>query len=371
MHAFKEKLVDLCIIVTVTMAMLLALELAARAAIEVRNAIFSSPNPPSTILKQAWGRQYESDEGGLVIPHVDYVEFREAPYRSATINVDKEGRRSVPGNCELADASIVWTFGGSTMFGYGAPDEFTIPAYLAKLLNREKRCARIVNFGASSWQSTQSLIQLIEVLKRGQRPHAVIFYDGVNEPESPAPGGITPAAKLRLEQAFLDRRLDEELAAHSALVRIARRFVLGPHRKHAGGDRSTNPADVAEYAKAVASLYAQNVRIVEVLAREYGFSAYYFLQPYPLISGKKLTATENAMMKAVALKTDTNLMKTVYRAIRQESALPENPRYFDISGIFDGLTEEIFADEAHLLPEGNRIVAERIAREIVLPRAAK
>jgi hypothetical protein len=41
-----------------------------------------------------------------------------------------------------------------------------------------------------------------------------------------------------------------------------------------------------------------------------------------------------------------------------------NPRFFDISAIFDDVSEELFVDSGHLLPEGNKIIAERMAREI-------
>jgi hypothetical protein len=132
-------------------------------------------------------------------------------------------------------------------------------------------------------------------------------------------------------------------------------------------------ADVSGAARSTAAIYAQNVRVVDALARQYGFSAYYFLQPYPFISGKELTVAEREIVlePTATLAEDLNLARIFYRAFREAPALKSHPRFFDISDLFDGMTEELFVDDAHLLPEGNRIVAERIASEIFRPACPK
>ncbi len=376
----KTRLVDACIIVTVTLAMLLGLELAARVAKFGKNALFPAPEAPSTVLKQAWGRQYQSDERGLTYRHVDYVEFREEPYRSKTITVDEHARRFVPGNCERADAFTIWMFGGSTMFGYGAPDESTIPAYLARILKRDGRCAKVVNFGAASWQSSQELIQLIECLKRGQRPRAVIFYDGVNDSttdgEGNSIGGIDSRARKLLRQAFREDEISvlKLVAQRSVLVSAVSKRIPGIGQDLDEEAPSVAPEGIPGRAKAMAAIYLQNMRLADLLAREHGFAAYFFLQPFPFISGKKLTPLERETFAGTAYPPGSgypDLIRNFYTAVREEMALNAHPGHFDLSGIFDGLTNELFADEDHLLPEGNRIVAERIAAEIAQPPRGK
>jgi hypothetical protein len=75
----------------------------------------------------------------------------------------------------------VFAFGGATMWGTGSPDWETIPAYLqAGLEARRGKPVCMVNFGESSFVSTQEVIQLLLQLESGNVPHLVIFYDGIN-----------------------------------------------------------------------------------------------------------------------------------------------------------------------------------------------
>ena len=134
MNTIKSKLVDACIVVTITLAMVAGLEIAARLVKQVKE--MASPSTAASLedallLKQTWGKQHQIDAAGESEGHMPYVEFRTKPSASATLNIDSEGRRRVPGGCEKQDAFTIVTFGGSTMYGTGVPDQYTIPAYLA------------------------------------------------------------------------------------------------------------------------------------------------------------------------------------------------------------------------------------------------
>jgi hypothetical protein len=372
MNAVKTKLIDVCIIVTITLAMLVGLELAARLLSYADERNSREDVWSLTVQKQEWGKQYLVDDAGTSWRHATYVEFREKPYTSPTINVDSEGRRRVPGSCERENAFTIWTFGGSTMFGYGAPDQFTIPAYLATIFSRGSRCAKVVNYGAAYWQSSQSLVQLIQALARGGRPDAVIFYDGINEvgivASGGAPGGIASDAESLLERALDPPQLGipDRIARQSVLIRTLRNRVFRIPQKGRDEERSRIVADIPGQARAVAGIYAQNVRMVDALANEYGFKAYFFLQPFPLISGKKGTDMEKAILRKETEQWDreADIFRSFYLAFGQNAYLASHPRYFDISGMFDGMAQELYADSAHLLPEGNKLVAERIAEEM-------
>ncbi|MBI5912310.1 MAG: SGNH/GDSL hydrolase family protein [Betaproteobacteria bacterium] len=376
MNTIKSNLVDACIVVTITLAMLAGLEIAARLVKQVRDIMYPSnvASPENAILhKQIWGKQHQIDAAGESAMHVTYVEFREKPYASTTLNIDSEGRRWVPGSCEKNDAFTVFTFGGSTMYGAGVPDQYTIPAYFAELLNREGRCIKVVNYGSGWWQSSQSLIQLIEVLKKGIRPQLVIFYDGINEVNAVAyggtPGGIDPEAEAALKRALDsdNRSVWNSIAQHSLIVRALTRRLFPGHQKTAHNEYSVPEADRLGYASALVNVYATNVRTVDALAREYGFAAYFFLQPCPMIARKNNSVLEEAVFRERAKnrKWEADFFRLSYSIFRRNPYLASNAKYHDISGIFDGMTAELFQDSEHLLPEGNRIVAERIAQEIV------
>ncbi len=92
--------------------------------------------------------------------------------RFTTINKPFNTRKSTG---EKLNNSI-WFFGGSTMWGYGVSNESTIPS-----LFYEKTGDSVFNFGEDSWDSRQSINQLINNLGEGYKPKTVIFFDGVND----------------------------------------------------------------------------------------------------------------------------------------------------------------------------------------------
>ena len=256
------------------------------------------------------------------------------------------------------------------MFGYGAPDEGTIPSHLARIFNNKGRCTRVVNFGSGNWQSSQGVVQLTRALAGGSRPDAVVFYDGINDTavvlEGSNPGDLDSEAKAILGSAFdAQQGILRQVARHSVLVRILRNRIWAPMAESRMHERwQSLDGNAAALAAATAGVYAENLRMVDALASRYSFSAFFFLQPQPLISAKALTQEERAMRDAdPQWRTEARLYRDFYAAYRAQAHLRGTRHFFDLSGIFDGMDIELFANTEHLLPEGNRIVAERIARE--------
>src|SRR5262249_16264640 len=76
----------------------------------------------------------------------------------------------------------VFVFGGSTTFGYGVPDDETIPAYLQQALRaRGINDVALFNFGVGNYYSTQERIAFLRLLTDGRSPEIAIFIDGINE----------------------------------------------------------------------------------------------------------------------------------------------------------------------------------------------
>ncbi len=64
------------------------------------------------------------------------------------------------------------------MWGTGASDQYTIPAYYENL--QSTYVTR--NYGESAWKSRQELALLINRLfLEKKKPKVVVFYDGVND----------------------------------------------------------------------------------------------------------------------------------------------------------------------------------------------
>jgi hypothetical protein len=124
------------------------------------------------------------------------------------------------------------------------------------------------------------------------------------------------------------------------------------------GRRLPPPGEVAGMLREAASIYAENVRIVRSLGEEYGFESYFFLQPFPLFSPKRLSAEEAPIVESRRMPWERELAQEFYALVRRSPYLRSLPQFIDISGILDGVDETILLDIEHLLPRGNELVAE-------------
>ena len=111
-----------------------------------------------------------------------YTIWKRRPYRGEYTTIDLSGSRRTVGNSSSEDALDIWVFGGSAVWGVGAPDRETIPSHLAALLNGELGIdASVRNLGRRGYVSTQEVIYLMRELQAGRRPDVVVFYNGVND----------------------------------------------------------------------------------------------------------------------------------------------------------------------------------------------
>jgi len=81
-----------------------------------------------------------------------YVYWRSSPYRGRYITVNQNGLRATwnPPPRDGADDPPpvrLFTFGGSTMWGWGARDDYTIASCLSKLLDEKGYPAEVTNHG--------------------------------------------------------------------------------------------------------------------------------------------------------------------------------------------------------------------------------
>lgn len=316
---------------------------------------------------QEWSRDYwEEFRRALSKAYHPYVVWRSREMQGRTIAIDERGVRRTPGAVCRSGAYTVYTFGGSAMWGWGAPDWATIPAYLQEMLataRNEPVC--VVNFGENAFVSTQSVMQLVLLLASGARPDAVLFYEGVNDVlaahQSGEPG---------LHQNYVD--IAGQFEPRAPLVsfirglrtyELAERAVssMAPGRRAAGG-RGT---DAGRLADRVAAVYLANYGIVDALSRAYGFAFVSFVQPYVLMGRKTLTADERRMFPALertfAVDADVEaLFKHTYDRIEHDGA--HLPHLRSLVSAFDGEAASIWIDTwGHVTPDGNRIIARLMA----------
>jgi lysophospholipase L1-like esterase len=288
-----------------------------------------------------------------------WVDWQRKPFQGQTINIDATGvRRSTPSHCD-EKAYTIWVFGGSTVWGYGAPDWLTIPSQLAEKYEQAGRNVCVKNYGEKAWVTTQEMIKLILELKRGeQKPDLVIFYDGpadVWESYQSGRGGV--------HQNFEDtKRLFE---GHAAAISGSFGYLLDTNtarlllqQRLQNRMKQTSTKDTDAIARRAIRCYFENVRLVEALGREYGFEPLFFWEPTISTGNKHLTAEEAVARDSARQQTPglDEANQAAYALLKAEC----RPPVFCIADVLDTITGTVYFDENHISAEGNRLIAERM-----------
>lgn len=309
-----------------------------------------------------------------------YVYWRRKAFDGRYINVDSLGFRSTWTGDQLAGDStfLVFLFGGSTMWGTGARDDYTIASHLARLLSGHSNgSVRVVNYGENGYVSTQELIALQRALANGSVPDLAIFYDGVNDVYSAfqeRDAGIPKnesrrRAEFNLGNVHTDRTGDavrltfNHLVADLALVLLAERVyneIVGHESRRNRWAEWIPEEEVDELARGVVDNYASAVRQITALSEEYDFETLFYWQPV-IFTKKRLTDYE------IGEKEKKEYVEPIYHATRRHIAesrpLAHHENFADISNIFDAVEEPIYIDFCHLAEKGNRMIAEIMARD--------
>ena len=300
-----------------------------------------------------------------------YVEWWQRPFRGAYVTIDERGLRPTPGEDVAQEGAVrILCFGGSTMMGMGARDEHTIPALLARRLGELSHRVAVTNYGQLGHNSTQEAITLQQLLKAGERIDVAVFYDGINEmacaEQTGRADGLFNEARRRAEFNLLhsDRRRELFAAAMiAAAPRTLRRLRQLTGLSLAGPVPATEAdlsrVDIGALAAEVIAAYAANLRLVRLLAREYGFCPIFFWQP-ALTTKQTLTRDEQRWDKDYTKHPEARrrLYAAILDARRGCREIADAADTVDLSTLFDDWTDPVYIDLYHLSETGNAAVAE-------------
>ncbi len=320
---------------------------------------------------QPWVREYHRElRSALRYQWRSYVYWRARPYHSDYLKIDREGlRRTWNASPSPSPRQLrIFMFGGSTMWGYGARDEFTIPSLVSKkLASRLTPAPWVVNFGEAGYVSTQGLIALMLELRRGNVPDVAVFYDGVNDAWAAFQSGVAGSPQNELNRIIEFNSRDRLNLRGGLLEKLATyrfiRGVLGSFRSSAGASPSRRFLD-PRLASDVVDVYLENVRMANALAREYGFRAVFFWQP-TIYSKKVLSAEEQRGRLGAARRRGGPAFAEEYRAFnaafQQRMKTSSVQGVYDLSDVFENDPRTIFIDRFHISEVGNEKVTEAIA----------
>jgi hypothetical protein len=316
---------------------------------------------------QDWSRTYWSEAyRAESYRYEPYVLWRHSPFQGEVVNINERGLRRTPGSQCGPDSYSVFTFGGSSMWGWGAPDRATIAAHLQRGLRvRLGRPVCVTNYGEDAYVSTQEVVALMRELQHESIPDAVVFYDGVNDVFS---AYQTHRADAHLNVARIASKLEASeqpsllSLGNLRLVALLRSIVtpsdpmappVTPLSVPAGADSGPE-----RLASMVVQRYLGNYEIVQALARDRGFEAFFFWQPHLAVQGKNLTDAERAIRSELDPRL-IRLTQLVYEKVRGASAGHE--RLYYIADALDTEESQVWIDAwGHITPPGNKRVASRM-----------
>jgi lysophospholipase L1-like esterase len=350
------------------------------------------PPVPAGFVAPPWWAQYSREHAQLSRKWYPYVDFRVcADQAGQYINITSNCIRKTWQSKRKFDGKVlnIFVFGGSTVWGQGARDDYTIPSLLAKkLANDGYDNVKVVNFGQLAYVSTQEAIALLLELRKGNIPDLVIFYDGVNDTFSALQNGL--AGNVQNEPYEFDHpyrllisyahnalplsRLEElihQLRVHSREIHdTAEEHGIEMNSQGIGFALPTDvPIDLTLKAEAILNVYFANVRLVSETASKLGFKSLFYWQP-EVDTKRHLTPYEREAAilfeaavpgyRELALEVaDTYMRVPTVRPFANEAGV------IDLRNIFDYEPESCFIDEHHTVERCNGIVAARMEKDAI------
>jgi len=390
----KKKRLSLCLIMSQTAIILasslllfVGLEMSVRVILRLQKEFFNEreitasarPLCETADQNRAWEKSYQREFDNIGVRWEPYTYWRRQEYNGEYINIDANGLRKTwnPSFVSSSDP-LVFIFGGSTIWGTGARDEFTIPSFISKQLSEKNLPCRIVNMGESAYVSTQQIIALVRQLQQNNVPDVVVFYDGFNDTWSAYQQGVPgiPQNEENRKAEFnalkwpmrLFIRLLAEQVDNLAVVQVCR----GMHRRlfqerapNSRGDGcSKSLMEQHGYlAENVIDTYRANIDILNALSNYYGFQVLCYWQP--TLFTKRRLASQEKQIKNTLTQRNPKMEKfyaNVYKLMRERSSAFSN--WQNIESIFDNYTFDLYIDECHVDEKGNEIVAYKMSADI-------
>jgi lysophospholipase L1-like esterase len=315
-----------------------------------------------------WAPQHYRELHQLKTDYKSFIGWRRMPFRGETITIGGRysQRRTINDGIDISKE--VYFFGGSTMWGTGAHDDGTIPSRFAAATGFWSE-----NFGEAGYTAHQSLILLLQLLQDGHRPNTVVFYDGVNEVVVKCRTELGPYSHLL--EAETDYLLKNPRHPPSP---ISFSHYVAPLQHVAGWIRAKlvipalDPTTTGgfdcdskpEKARKIAENLVADWQMAKGLVESYGGRFFGVLQPVSYFSQTRLDHLTNPAMRAQS-RADDPAMRAQFRAVYPllEKRMSENVEFLNLVHALD-VDEFVYVDLCHLSPNGNQLIAARIAKLI-------
>lgn len=316
-----------------------------------------------------WLEDYYKEFHQQHISWEPYVYWRYTPYKGHYINIDEKGLRRT-WNTGISRRKRIFVFGGSTVWGTGVRDDFTIPSFISRILSLEKGLnVEVINFGQSGYVTTQEIIALLRLLQNGQIPDLVIFYDGINDSFSAfqsREAGIPQNEFNRYAEFNSGRSIllsARNLIVNSATLRGMKGFMNRLKRKRIIDESMSLSNNTSNFNKLlydkVVEVYQANIRYANQIAREFKFKTLFYWQPTVFTKGDNKSSYENVQeLTRFEVRDEFLRVNKIIGKITHSN-------FTDLSNIFKDYKEPLYVDEFHLGEKGNELIARYMVQDIV------
>ena len=332
-----------------------------------------------------WGEDYwrEHSEVGNRYEHI--IDYIYTEYHGEYVNIDVHPpgvfrRTWNPDSIPHADTLLV--LGGSTAWGFGVRDNYTLPSELSRALNAQGHTAYVMNAAVNGFTFYQSVMRLSMLLREGFRPRYVVCYDGVNEVLGAHYQGGAGRFLLhrKMERIQTEKReaptvwgvTKAALLENIITLRIVQR-VYGVVLRFGTEDESADTAPQStvpqedpdrRLAREIVDEYGKTVGLLDRLSRAYGFRYTCFWQPSLFLESRVFPEEAEARRE----NTDQNYNNNAGLArifpptdsIAREY-LSDTEHCYWIGDALANRERACYFDALHVTEEGNGIIARRMA----------
>lgn len=307
-----------------------------------------------------WKEEYriqKSEAANIFQPNVIW---KPAPLKSKYHNVDSSFLRVTKNYPKEGPVERVFTFGGSTMYGTGVPDEHTIASYLSYYLNdnNDSTYYDVTNFGTGAYVLQQDMQRLFDEIRLGNIPDIAIFYNGCNDTYASvfSPGKVN----WYHNSQYIEQRLVGE----------SKNFLSSTY-----DDQYLE--DYSKKSKKFLQNYQASIELIRAVCMAYNIDAYFFWQPVLTYPSKPLSEFESAILNNPALIDFGNfdpktgeygkkMLNTTYEMLEKTDLRGLN--FYNLSTVFQDVPETVYIDFVHLSDKGNMIVANKMSEIIEMAK---
>ncbi len=355
----------------------------------IRHARDIIPAPEDAYQGQPWAAQYFDSLYRVHMRWYPYAYWKASPMTSPYLNIDADGNRVTwhpPHRAAGTQRPVVRLFmiGGSTLWGTGVRDDHALASLIARrFADNPAYDLEVTNLGQIGYVSTQELLLLYQLLRRGQRPDLVIFYDGVNDVFTAYQngiGGLTQSEFFRVQEfsilgSSLGRKRLYRIALRTALMSTGLADLV---KLLAGKDNpnmlphNIKPSPLLTYLappqdfegidaleRDVVEMYLFNVQMDRMLGERFKFRSLFYWQP-TVFSKNELAPFERRLLPGDPTRAE--FFKGTYNRLADVAGANG---IIDISGLLNNRHHQLyFIDPYHLNESANQIVADKMAADI-------